>query len=86
MAPRHQPVAVKVGFMKKRGNLNRNFAKRLFLLDSNGNLVYYAANSRKFKEHGMIPLQVRAVYTHCALSIGKWTAQVSSAASESTPS
>ena len=57
VAPRDKPVAVKVGFMRKRGQMNRNFARRLFLLDSNGNLAYYAM-SKKFKESGMIPLQV----------------------------
>ena len=39
-APRDAPVAVKIGFMEKRGKVNKSFAKRLFLLDSNGNLVY----------------------------------------------
>lgn len=53
-------MAVKVGFMKKRGQVNRSFAKRMFLLDSNGNLVYYNVQSKRFKEAGLIPLQVCA--------------------------
>eukprot|EP00038_Savillea_parva_P031526 m.87549 g.87549 ORF g.87549 m.87549 type:complete len:1398 (+) comp9705_c0_seq1:260-4453(+) len=61
VAPRDKPVAVKVGFMKKRGRrLKSAFAERLFLLDTNGNLFYYhisQASAKKFEEVGLIPLQ-----------------------------